>query len=199
MFGITSANSITNIKRMREIGDQIAQGAAMMTDTTVTSRVLGSAWPQHFNRPVAEAARKHQAGRATAVGRRRSEARESIATRLKSREQGLATQLDDLSGPVPDEQRNRGGSDDIGDVSWNVPTITVRYPSNIPGLPGHNWANAVTMATPIAHKGVVAGAKVVGMTVIDLLTKPELVDQAWKYFRECKRRIRVPTPHWTGR
>ncbi|HEY9500373.1 MAG TPA: hypothetical protein VIR01_01945, partial [Pyrinomonadaceae bacterium] len=81
----------------------------------------------------------------------------ALQRELKSREQGLATQLEELAGPVPDEQRNRGGSDDIGDVSWNVPTISVRYPSNIPGLPGHNWANAVTMATPIAHKGVVAG------------------------------------------
>ncbi len=176
-----------HITRMREIGDQIAQGAALMTDTTVSSRVLGSAWPQHFNRPVAEAAYAN----IKEVGLPQwSEADQILAKalqkELKSREQGLATQLDDLAGPVPDEQRNRGGSDDIGDVSWNVPTITIRYPSNIPGLPGHNWANAVTMATPIAHKGVVAGAKVVGMTVIDLLTKPELVDQAWKYFREVQ-------------
>src|SRR5688572_28232732 len=175
------------IKRMREIGDQIAQGAAMMTDTSVTSRVLGSAWPQHFNRPVAEAAYAN----IKEVGLPQwSEDDLKLATalqrELKSREQGLATKIDDLAGPVTDEQRTRGGSDDIGDVSWNVPTITVRYPSNIPGLPGHNWANAVTMATPIAHKGVVAGAKVVGMTVIDLLTKPELVDQAWKYFREVQ-------------
>jgi aminobenzoyl-glutamate utilization protein B len=44
-----------HIKQMREIGDSIAQGAAMMTNTTVSSRVLGSAWPQHFNKPVAEA------------------------------------------------------------------------------------------------------------------------------------------------
>src|SRR5688572_4580118 len=176
-----------HIKRMREMGDQIAEGAAMMTDTTVTSRVLGSAWPQHFNRVVAEAAYEN----IKQVGLPQwSEADQILATALqkevKSREQGLATQLDDLGGPVPDEQRNRGGSDDIGDVSWNVPTISLRYPSNIPGLPGHNWANAVTMATPIAHKGVVAGAKVVGMTVIDLLTRPELVDQAWKYFREVQ-------------
>ena len=42
------------------------------------------------------------------------------------------------------------------------------------------------MATPIAHKGVTAGAKVVAMTMIDLLTKPELVDQAWKYFRDVQ-------------
>ena len=53
-----------------------------------------------------------------------------------------------------------GGSDDIGDVSWVVPTVTLSYPSNIPGCPGHNWANAISMATPIAHKGVIAGAKV---------------------------------------
>ena len=42
------------------------------------------------------------------------------------------------------------------------------------------------MATPIAHKGVTAGAKVVAMTMIDLLTKPELVNEAWKYFREVQ-------------
>ena len=176
-----------HIKRMREIGDQISQGAAMMTDTTVSSRVLGSAWPQHFNRPVAEAAYDNikQVG-LPQWSEDDQKLAKALQKELKSREQGLPTQLDDLSGPVPDEQRNRGGSDDIGDVSWNVPTITLRYPSNIPGLPGHNWANAVTMATPIAHKGVVAGAKVVGMTVIDLLTKPELVNEAWKYFREVQ-------------
>ncbi|HET7112898.1 MAG TPA: amidohydrolase, partial [Pyrinomonadaceae bacterium] len=122
-----------HIKRMREIGDQIAQGAALMTDTTVTSRVLGSAWPQHFNRPVAEAAYEN----IKQIGLPQwSEADQTLAKalqkELKSREQGLSTQLDDLAGPVPDEQRNRGGSDDIGDVSWNVPTITIRYPSNIP-------------------------------------------------------------------
>jgi aminobenzoyl-glutamate utilization protein B len=176
-----------HIKRMREIGDQIAHGAALMTDTTVTSRVLGSAWPQHFNRPVAEAAYANIKEVGLPLW---SEADQTLAKalqkELKSREQGLATQLDELAGPVTDEQRNRGGSDDIGDVSWNVPTITIRYPSNMPGLPGHNWANAITMATPIAHKGVIAGAKVVGMTVIDLLTRPELVDQAWKYFREVQ-------------
>ena len=70
-----------------------------------------------------------------------------------------------------------GGSDDIGDVSWNVPTVTLRYPANIPGGPGHNWANGIAMATPIAHKGVVAGAKVQAMTMLDILLHPELVAQ----------------------
>ena len=79
-----------------------------------------------------------------------------------------------------------GPSDDIGDVSWNVPTVTLSYPANIPNLPGHNWANAIAMATPIAHKGVTAGAKVQAMTIIDLLMRPELVQQAWDYFRNVQ-------------
>ena len=73
-------------------------------------------------------------------------------------------------GPVTDNRG--GGSDDIGDISWNVPTVTLRYPANIPGLPGHNWANAIAMATPIAHKGATAGAKVQAMTILDLLLQP---------------------------
>jgi aminobenzoyl-glutamate utilization protein B len=79
-----------------------------------------------------------------------------------------------------------GGSDDIGDISWNVPTVTLRFPSNIPGLPGHNWANAIAMATPIAHKGATAGAKVQAMTVLDLVLKPALVDEAWDYFKNVQ-------------
>jgi aminobenzoyl-glutamate utilization protein B len=172
-----------HIKELRETGDSIAQGAAMMTNTTVTSRILGSAWPQHFNKPVAEAMYEN----IKQVGLPQwSEADQKLAKavqkELKVPERGLATELATLTGPQSEE--GGAGSDDIGDVSWNVPTVRLRYPSNIPNLPGHNWSNAITMATPIAHKGVVAGAKVIAMTMIDLLTKPELVDQAWKYFRE---------------
>ena len=61
--------------------------------------------------------------------------------------------------------------------------MTLRFPSNIPGLPGHHWANAIAMATPIAHKGVVAGAKAEAMTLLDLFLKPTLVEDAWTYFR----------------
>ena len=52
--------------------------------------------------------------------------------------------------------------------------------------PGHNWANAISMATPIAHKGVHYGSKVVALTVIDFLMRPELVTQAWDYFNNVQ-------------
>jgi aminobenzoyl-glutamate utilization protein B len=79
-----------------------------------------------------------------------------------------------------------GGSDDIGDVSWAVPTVTLRYPSNIPGLPGHNWSNGIAMATPLAHEGATAGAKVLAMTMLDFLLTPALVDSAWSYYRNVQ-------------
>ena len=107
---------------------------------------------------------------------------------LKVPQVGLAKAIQPLRGreEIPDNEKRGGGSDDIGDVSWNVPTVTLNYPANFEAGPGHNWANGVAMATPIAHKGVTAGAKVQGMTVLDLLTRPELVTQAWDYFRNVQ-------------
>jgi aminobenzoyl-glutamate utilization protein B len=175
------------IKELWAIGDSIAKGAALMTGTELLpTRVLGSAWPQHFNKAVAEAAFAN----IQRVGVPEwSEADQTLAKALQkelgSRETGLAARPPEtLQGPAT--QNTGGGSDDIGDVSWNVPTITLRYPANIPGLPGHNWANAIAMATPIAHKGVTAGAKVQAMTMIDLLTRPALVKAAWDYFRDVQ-------------
>jgi aminobenzoyl-glutamate utilization protein B len=172
------------IKELWAIGDRIAQAAAAMTDTKLERvRVLGSAWPQHFNKPIAEATYEN----IKQVGLPKwSDADQTLAKALQKEigvePQGLATALEPLGTGVPPERNMGGGSDDIGDISWTVPTVTLRYPANIPNLPGHNWANAVAMATPIAHKGVTAGAKVQAMTILDILTKPELVKAAWDYF-----------------
>jgi aminobenzoyl-glutamate utilization protein B len=175
------------IKELWAMGDDIANGAAMMTGTELAgTRVLGSAWPQHFNKVVAETtwANIQEVGLPQWSDDDQKLAK-ALQKELGGGEQGLTVKLrEDLQGPVRDNRG--GGSDDIGDVSWTVPTVTLRYPSNIPGLPGHNWANAVAMATPIAHKGVTAGAKVQAMTMIDLLTKPQLVEQAWDYFRNVQ-------------
>jgi aminobenzoyl-glutamate utilization protein B len=62
----------------------------------------------------------------------------------------------------------------------------LRYPSNIPNLPGHNWANGIAMATPIAHKGAVAGAKVQALTLFDLITEPALLASAKAYFTDVQ-------------
>jgi aminobenzoyl-glutamate utilization protein B len=91
----------------------------------------------------------------------------AVQRELKVPEVGMATEIPELRGraDIADEDKRSGGSDDIGDISWNVPTVSVSFPSNFAAGPGHNWANAISMATPIAHKGVIAGAKVQAMTV----------------------------------
>ncbi|MDP1569910.1 MAG: amidohydrolase [Vicinamibacterales bacterium] len=176
------------IKNMWDIGNQIAEGAALMTGTKWTSRILGTAAPQHMNRTVAETMYEN----IKAVGLPQWDEADQTLARAVQRElgnatqPGLATELEAIGTHVREEDKRGGGSDDIGDVSWNVPTVTLRFPSNIPGLPGHNWSSAIAMATPIAHKGVVAGAKVQAMTILDFLTKPQLVEQAWTYFRDVQ-------------
>jgi aminobenzoyl-glutamate utilization protein B len=183
------------IKEVWDIGDAMAEGAALMTGTTQRSRVLGAAWPQHYSKPVAQAMHAN----VEAVGLPAwSEADQALARavqrELKVPEKGLQTQLEPLADPKKDEDKRGGGSDDIGDVSWSVPTVTLRYPSNIPDLPGHHWSNAIAMATPIAHKGATAGAKVQAMTMLDLLLRPDLVAQAWSYFRDVQTKDLRYTP-----
>jgi aminobenzoyl-glutamate utilization protein B len=177
-----------HIKELWETGDTIAKGAALMAGVELQpTQVLGSAWPQHFNKVVAETTWAN----IQKVGMPEwSEDDQALAKALQKelknpKVEGLRTKLrEKLQGPVT--ENNGGGSDDIGDVSWTVPTVTLRYPSNIPDLPGHNWANAISMATPIAHKGVVAGAKVQAMTILDLVNRSELVQQAWDYFKDVQ-------------
>jgi aminobenzoyl-glutamate utilization protein B len=174
-----------NIKKNYEIGNKIAEAAAMMTDTKVTRKVIGVAAPRHFNKPIAEAMQ----GNIEKVGLPQWTQEEQTFARAVQRlsegkEDGLAVATKKLEAPLA--QPESGGSDDIGDVSWVAPTVTLRYPANIPNLPGHNWANAIAMATPIAHKGVVAGAKVMAMTMVDLLTRAELIDQAKRYFNDVQ-------------
>jgi aminobenzoyl-glutamate utilization protein B len=172
-----------HIKGLWEAADKMAQGATLMTDTSYTERVLGSAWPPHFNKTIAEDMNENikKVGLPTWTDADQTLAK-GLQKELGVPEKGLATSLEEMKGPVPEERKTGGGSDDIGDISWNVPTVTLRYPANIPNLPGHNWANGIAMATPIAHKGVVAGAKVQAMTMLDLYTHPELIQQAWDYF-----------------
>jgi aminobenzoyl-glutamate utilization protein B len=188
------------IKELWDIGNQIAEGAAKMTATTFTSRILGTAWPQHMNKPLAEAMHTNiqQVGLPAWTEADQTLAR-ALQKELGAKQEGLAKELAKLEGHVKDEDNRGGGSDDIGDVSWNVPTITLRYPANIPDLPGHNWANAVAMATPIAHKGTAAGAKAMASLVLDVLTTPALVESAWKYFREEQTKDQKYVPFITAK
>ncbi len=169
------------IRELHDTGTRIAQAAAMMTDTTMSERPLASTWPGHFNKPMAEAlmANIKRVGMPewSPADDRMARAAQAM---MKAKVAGLHTEVKEIT---PGSSAG-AGSDDIAEVSWNVPTVVVRYPANIPGMIGHHWSSGIAMATPIAHKGSTAGAKASALTAIDLLTNPELLAAAKKYFAE---------------
>ena len=174
------------IMEMYREANDVAEGAALMTKTKVSSKILGTAWPRHFNKTIAETMYKN----IKTVGLPTWSDNDQLLAKAVQKEvnskniTGLSNKLNALGLPI--KRPVSGGSDDIGDISWKVPTVTLRYPSNIPGLQGHHWSNAIAMATPIAHKGVTAGAKVEAMTIIDFLLKPSLIEDAWDYFNNVQ-------------
>lgn len=183
------------IKTLFDAGVKIAEGAALMTDTKFTYEILGSAWPGHFNKPIAETMFEN----IKAVGLPKWSADDQkLAVALQKeiespKDDGLATKLDEMRLPVLPTMGG-GGSDDIADISWSLPTVVLWYPANIPGLPGHHWANAISMATPIAHKGCTAGAKVEAMTLLDMLVDTSIIKNAWEYYNKEQTKEQKYTP-----
>lgn len=174
-----------HIRDLYDLGNLMADSASKMTGTTVDHKLVGSAWPPFLNKVIAETQQKN----IEAVGMPKwSEADQTLAKALQkdvgAKVEGLKEKVDPLEEPA--KNPTGGGSDDIGDISWNVPMVYLMYPANIPNLPGHSWANGVAMATPIAHKGSTAGAKVQAMTALDFFLQPQLVEQAWDYFRNVQ-------------
>ena len=177
-----------HVIEMYEAANRMAEGAALMTGTVIdTIQTVGSAWSRHMNKPVAEATYAN----IQRVGLPEwSDDDILMATEFQKElgqpVTGLPTEIGELRGPVDLSRSLGGGSDDIGDVSWNMPTVTMRFPANMPGGPGHNWANGIAMATPVAHKGSLAGAKAQALTLLDLFLDGKTVDAAWDYFNDVQ-------------
>jgi len=87
--------------------------------------------------------------------------------------------------PKSDDNRS-GGSTDVADVSWVVPTVGFRAATWVPGTPSHSWQAVACGGTDIGIKGMMVAAKTLTLSGLDLLTKPQLILQAteeWKAAR----------------
>jgi aminobenzoyl-glutamate utilization protein B len=105
-------------------------------------------------------------------------------------------------GPPPIEQAaevaplafyRSGGSTDVADVSWVVPTAGLRTATWVPGTPSHSWQAIAAGGTTIGLKGMAVAAKALAMTAADLITTPRLVEEATAAYR------RQLPPGWTYR
>ena len=83
-------------------------------------------------------------------------------------------------------EKGGGGSTDVGDVSWVVPTAGLSTATWVPGTSPHTWQAVAAGGMSIGHKGMMLAAKTLTLSAIDLYQKPELINEA---SQELKRRV----------
>ncbi len=166
-FRDTSAKGVWDLfKRVREA----AKGAALSTSTSVTERILSASWPFNGNKELAEVVQSN----IEIAGMPRWSDDDQAFARAYQKSMGapvvgMPTQVGRLR-----KASQASGSTDAGDVSWQTPFVRLRIPAKPDGeLAGHHWSAGIAPATPLAHKGITAGAKVLVGSAIDLMTSPE--------------------------
>ena len=80
--------------------------------------------------------------------------------------------------------REGGGSTDVGDVSYVVPTVGLEAATWVPGTPAHSWQAVACGGTEIGTKGMLVAAKAMTLTALDLFATPALRRQAQEEFRQ---------------
>ena len=98
---------------------------------------------------------------------------------------GMPSEIKPLK--APSETFVGGGSTDVGEVSLITPTATLQFPGVVPGAIGHHWSVVAGNHGSIAWKGLNVGAKVIGMTAIDLMTNSAALDSVRTEFDEYSR------------
>ena len=102
---------------------------------------------------------------------------------FEEKSEGGKRALNDFVAPLYTGDCFMAGSTDVGDVSWQTPTVQLHaltYPS---GAPGHSWQNVSAGKSSIAHKGMLLAAEVLSSCAIDILENPALLSAAKEEFK----------------
>ena len=173
------------IARVRKVAD----GAALMTETTVSTKVVSAVSNLMGNRPLEQAMQANfdrlgpppfdEADREFAREIQGTLTDEDIETAC--RRVGMAASdspLCDRVVPLDQPGEPMVGSTDVGDVSWVMPTVQARGATYAIGTPGHSWQLTAQGKTPAAHKGMVHVAKIMAGTAVDAIRDETLLARA---------------------
>jgi aminobenzoyl-glutamate utilization protein B len=167
--------------KLFEQAKRIAQGAALMSNTTVDVDVMSAVWPVRGNRTLAELVeREIELVGLPRWSKEEDELARSLQAKVNVPVEGLASKYVPMKGPAV----QKAAANDAGDVSWKVPMVKFYFPATVPNINFHHWAAGVPLATSIAHKGAVAGAKVMSAALIECFTNPGIVEEAKRTFKE---------------
>jgi amidohydrolase len=192
---------LTLIERVKKV----AEGAALMTETRMKGTILAGVSNVIVNTPLMDAmqgiweslgAPDFDAGDvAFAEEIRATLTADDIAAswnqeRLEQRDVPLA----DFILPPHNEVRQMGGSTDVGDVSWVVPTVQAYGPTLAVGTQLHTWQVVAQGKSSMAHKGMVATAKVMAATGVAATLNAELREAAWVDLNRRRKGQRYVSP-----
>jgi aminobenzoyl-glutamate utilization protein B len=186
---IVRAADLPQLQALAARVDRIAEGAALMTETTMERRVVSGMSNLLGNVPLERTLFDNlqrlgppefdAADRAFAEEIRKTVTPNDIES--AHRRFGIpVTDAPLCNQIVPLEAKGGGmvGSTDVGDVSWAVPTVQMRGATYAIGTPGHSWQLTAQGKSPLAHKGMVHAAKAMAGTAIDVLNSPSMLEQA---------------------
>ncbi len=174
------------VARVRKIAD----GAALMTETAVTTQVVSAVSNLMGNDPLEKLMDDNfqrlgppefdDTDREYADKIRATLTDGDIAAAFDRAGLPVSRDLPLCDFIVPLAARGRGGngSTDVGDVSWVVPTVQARGATCAIGTPFHTWQLTAQGKSPAAHKGLVHVAKVMAGTAIDAIGNPDIIAQA---------------------
>ena len=174
-------STAAGVRKLFEQAKKIAEGAALMTNTSVESEIISAVWPVRGNRTLAELFQRE----IEAVGqpewtKEEDDLARAVQAKAKVPVEGLKRSIDALKGPAV----QKTAANDAGDISWKVPMVKFYFPGSIPHINFHHWAAGVPLATSIAHKGALAGAKVMAAAIVECLKNPAVVAEAKRTFAE---------------
>ena len=152
-----------------------AEGAALGTGTRVEHEVISAVYNVLPNEPLARLA---LANLERVGGVRYTPEEQAFAERIHATLSAGADPLGSQERVMPLGTAAGTASTDLGDVSWNVPTIEIETASWVPGTPAHSWQAVAGGGTGIGTKGMMAAAKALALTGADLFTDPRHLDAA---------------------
>lgn len=170
------------VKQLFERVVKTAQAAALGTETTMEYEIIGGTHDLLLIRSLAELMQRNleKVGGVTYTPDEMEFARKIQST------YGTAVPPIENAGkimPLKTEDDAGGGSTDVGDVSYAVPTVGMRASTWVPGTPAHSWQAVACGGTDIATKGMMVAAKTMALTAIDLFTDPLYIQQAKQEFK----------------
>lgn len=189
--------------------DNIAKGAALMTDTsfekvfidgcsnTLSNHTLEKAAYDNFmslelpeytkeEREYAEALKATYPMRATPPTIA-AEYDPDACEKVRALTEDGKRAINDFIAPLYTGRAFEPGSTDVGDVSWQTPTLQINTVTFVSGSPGHSWQNVSCGKTSIGHKGLVHAGKILAMTAIDLFEDPALLEAAREEYKKESR------------